>query len=40
MLAGLAGFLRAEALRTRRPDVYAGIGGPLRDEDEPALEPR
>jgi hypothetical protein len=30
-LAGLAGFLRAEALRTRRPDVYAGIGGPLRD---------
>ncbi|MEU8635983.1 APC family permease [Amycolatopsis sp. NPDC048633] len=33
VLAGLAGFLRAEALRTRRPDVYAGIGGPLREED-------
>jgi amino acid transporter len=32
-LAGLAGFLRAEALRTRRPDVYAGIGGPLRDDE-------
>ncbi|WIY06785.1 APC family permease [Amycolatopsis mongoliensis] len=41
VLAGLAGFLRAEALRTRRPDVYAGIGGPLREEaDEPALEAR
>jgi amino acid transporter len=36
VLAGLAGFLRAEALRTRRPDVYAGIGGPLREDDEPA----
>ncbi|VVJ16467.1 Uncharacterized amino acid permease [Amycolatopsis camponoti] len=32
-LAGLAGFLRAEALRTRRPDVYAGIGGPLREDE-------
>jgi amino acid transporter len=32
VLAGLVGFLRAEALRTRRPDVYAGIGGPLRDD--------
>jgi amino acid transporter len=31
VLAGFAGFLRAEALRTRRPDVYTGIGGPLRD---------
>jgi amino acid transporter len=42
VLAGLAGFLRAEALRTRRPDVYAGIGGPLREDDEPApaLAPR
>jgi amino acid transporter len=34
VLAGLAGFLRAEALRTRRPDVYAGIGGPLRDDED------
>lgn len=33
VLAGLAGFLRAEALRTRRPDVYAGIGGPLREDE-------
>jgi hypothetical protein len=33
VLAGLAGFLRAETLRTREPEVYAGIGGPLRDED-------
>jgi amino acid transporter len=30
VLAGLAGFLRAESLRTRRPEVYAGIGGPVR----------
>ena len=34
VLAGLAGFLRAEALRTRSPDVYAGIGGPLRDDED------
>jgi amino acid transporter len=34
VLAGLAGFLRAEALRTRRPDVYAGIGGPLREDGD------
>lgn len=33
-LAGLAGFLRAEALRTRRPAVYAGIGGPVQGIDE------
>ncbi|MEV6648348.1 APC family permease [Amycolatopsis sp. NPDC051371] len=33
VLAGLVGFLRAEALRTRHPDVYAGIGGPLRDDE-------
>ncbi|MEV4149857.1 APC family permease [Amycolatopsis sp. NPDC049691] len=32
VLAGLAGFLRAEALRTRRPEAYAAIGGPLREE--------
>ncbi|MFI5592611.1 APC family permease [Amycolatopsis sp. NPDC051758] len=34
VLAGLAGFLRAEALRTRSPDVYAAIGGPLRDDED------
>lgn len=33
VLAGLAGFLRAEALRTRRPEVYAAIGGPLREDE-------
>ncbi|WP_372670982.1 APC family permease [Amycolatopsis kentuckyensis] len=33
VLAGLVGFLRAEALRTRRPDVYAAIGGPLREDE-------
>jgi amino acid transporter len=40
VLAGLAGFLRAEALRTRQPEVYAGIGGPLRDEDVLVRETR
>lgn len=40
LLAGLVGFFRGEALRTRQPDVYAGIGGPLREDDEPVLDPR
>jgi amino acid transporter len=40
VLAGLVGFLRAEALRTRDPEVYAGIGGPLRDEDAQPREAR
>jgi hypothetical protein len=34
VLAGFVGFLRAESLRTRRPDVYAGIGGPVREAEE------
>lgn len=33
-LAGLVGFLRGESLRTRLPDVYAGIGGPVRETEE------
>lgn len=37
VLAALAGFLRAEVLRTRDPDTYAGIGGPLEDDEH---EPR
>ncbi|MEV6877869.1 APC family permease [Amycolatopsis sp. NPDC051128] len=40
VVAGLVGFLRAEALRTRDPEVYAGIGGPLRDEDAQPQEAR
>jgi len=38
LVAGLAGFLRAEVLRTRSPEVYARIGGrtPVdEDDDEP-----
>jgi amino acid transporter len=33
-VVGLIGFLRAEQLRTRRPEVYAGIGGQVADEDD------
>jgi amino acid transporter len=36
--AALAGFLRAEFLRTRDPETYAGIGGPV-EEDEAGREP-
>ncbi|MEC3982667.1 APC family permease [Amycolatopsis sp. H20-H5] len=40
---GLAGFLRAELLRTRDPEVYAGIGGsPVEDgngDDDDARRP-
>ncbi|UOZ06789.1 APC family permease [Amycolatopsis sp. WQ 127309] len=34
VLAGLVGFLRGESLRTLRPDVYAGIGGPVREAED------
>ncbi|WP_340684160.1 APC family permease [Amycolatopsis coloradensis] len=34
LVAALAGFLRAEVLRTKDPETYAAIGGPL-EEDEP-----
>ena len=42
LLSGLVGFLRAEAVRTRRPAAYDGIGGPVGadvddGDDEPAL---
>jgi amino acid transporter len=37
VLAGLAGFLRAESLRARHPAVYAGIGGPVRGAETPAV---
>jgi len=34
VLAALVGFLRAEVLRTRDPETYAGIGGPLEDDED------
>jgi amino acid transporter len=37
VLAGLAGFLRAESLRARHPAVYAAIGGPVRGAEIPAV---
>ncbi len=34
VVAALVGFLRAEILRTRDPETYAGIGGPIEDGDD------
>lgn len=38
LVAALAGFLRAEVLRTKDPETYAAIGGPLEDDEPVKLE--